>query len=191
MDIRPHRRLVVPFEPPLFSDVVEVSDFVARAYEHFGVARFNSDMFDFLSVTLMRRMCNSLGLKLLVVCSGPDFAVRAAADGADFVTAPVGDVHTVVSGVDGRSRVLVPVVSPMDLEMVKVSSASGVVCDSSFVGKARAGLQAGSLIFSSGGDVVAAVKDGADFATVDPALVRSPDLPTAFRQLAEDFREFT
>lgn len=193
VDIRPYRRLAVPFEPPYFADLVAVSDFVSPMYEHFGVARFGSGMFSYTSVAVLRRMCNSLGLRLLVNCKDPDSAVQAAVDGADFVTTDTGSVHSVSIACSPLSscKVLVAVSDEMDLEFVKVSSAHGVFCDSSFVGRARAVLPGGSIVFSSGGDVVSAVRDGADYATVDETVFRAKKPSDALRNLAERYREFT
>lgn len=187
VDIRPHRRLAVPFKPPRFNDLVEVSDFVSFMYEHVGVAIFSSEMFSFTSTATMRRMCDSLGLKLLIECEDVASAVQAAADGADFVTAKPSSIP----GVRPSCVVFVSVVDDMDLEFVKVSTAKGVYCDSSFVERATASLGPDYTVFSSGGDVVQAVKGGAGFATVGDLVLAAKDPAHAARQLAEDFREFT
>jgi hypothetical protein len=191
VDIRPYRRLAVPFEPPHFADLVDVSDFISPMYEHFGVARFGSDMFSYTSVAILRRMCNSLGLRLLVNCRDPSSAIQAAIDGADFVTTGTDSIHSVSTACSPLCKVLVVVSDEMDLEFVKVSSAHGVFCDSSFVGRARTILPGGSVVFSSGGDVVSAVKDGADYATVDETVFRAKNPADALRGLAEEYREFT
>lgn len=186
VDIRPHRRLAVLFRPPRFNDLVDVSDFLSVMYEHVGVACF--DMFAYTSVAVLKRMCDSIGLKLLVDCPDVASSVRAAADGADFVTvrpSSIPEAHCF------RCEILVSVADDMGLELVKVSAAKGVYCDSSFVGRAAASLGPEYTVFSSGGDVVQAVKDGARFATVGDPVLMSKDPAHAARHLAEDFREFT
>jgi hypothetical protein len=191
VDIRPYRRLAVPFEPPHFVDLVDVSDFISPTYEHFGVARFGSDMFSYTSVAVLRRMCKSLGLRLLVNCMDPGSAIQAAADGADFVTTDTDSIHSVSMACASSCKVLAIISCEMDLEFVKVSSAHGVFCDSSFVGRARHSLPGDSIIFASGGDVVSAVKDGADYATVNETVFRDRKPANALRNLAEQYREFT
>ncbi len=192
VDIRPYRRLAIPFEPPHFSDLVEVSDFVSPMYEHFGVARFGSDMFSYTSVSVLRRMCKSLGLRLLIHCKDPASSVRAAGDGADFVTVAADSVHAVAAACSSfPCKVLVDVRDEAVLELVRVSSAHGVFCDSSLVAPSKGILLPGAVIFSSGGDPVSAVKDGADFVTVGADVFRSEKPDEALRDLAEQFREFT
>jgi hypothetical protein len=191
VDIRPHRRLAVLFRPPRFNDLVDVSDFVSVMYEHVGVASFGSEMFAYTSTAVLRRMFSSVGMKLLVDCSDASNASLSAAEGADFVTTPVSLVNSVTAVCSGRSRVLVRVVDDMDLEFVRVSAADGVYCDASFVARAKSSLPAGLVIFASGGDVVQAVKAGADFATVGDPVLTAKDPARAARSLAEEFREFT
>lgn len=191
MEIRPYRRLAIPFELPYFLDLVDISDFVSPSYEHFGVARFGSNVFSYTSVPILLRMCKNLGLRLMVNCDDPSFAVQSAREGADFVVSSVNSVHTVTSARVPTCKVLVSVSDEIDLEFVKVSSADGVFCHSSLVAKSRKSLPAGSTVFASAGDAVSAVKDGADYVTVDELVFRSENPGKALRDLGERFREYT
>ncbi len=190
MDIRPHRRLAVPFFPPFFSDLLALSDFISDMYEHFGVACFRSEA-PFTGTPVLRRMCDSLGLKMLIECPDAPQALKAAVEGADYVVVPSHSVNSVVSGRPRKCSVLVAVTNDFDVEMFRVSSADGVLCAPSWVAHLRGSLVPGTILFATSGGVVDAVKGGADFALVDEAVLRAPKPDRAARSLAEEFRDFT
>lgn len=186
MEIRPHRRLVVPFESPHFSDLISVSEFVSFQYEHFGVAKFSSELFAYTSVPVLRRMCDSLGLKLMIDC-----VENCDADslvGADYVVIPPSRI---TSCRPERARLLVRCAGEQDAIIAACHPVSGIACDSSFVAEAKRGLQGEPLILSLSGDPVAAVKAGASLAVVGPDVFGAKDPGVSLRNLAEEFRGHT
>lgn len=191
MDIRPHRRLVVPFEPPYFSDPVSVSEFVADHSDRFGVAKFSASLFSYTTIPILRKMCDSLGLKLMIDCSlfDQDTVDRALASTVDYVIVSVAGM---TDRLPGRARRLVRISGPQDAIMASLHPVSGVACDGSFVAEAKSGLQGDPFILCLDGDVVAAIKNGASAAVVDvAAILASPKPEDAFRDLAEAVREHT
>ncbi len=191
VDIRPYRRLAVPFQSPSFKDLCDVSEFVSSNYEHFGVAKFTDEVFSYADVPTLRLMCSGVGLRLMFDCEDPSLAVRAAVSGADFVSVGHASAPFVASQAPGNCIILSAIETDMDLELVKVSPARGVLCGVPLVAASRRGLPPGSLVFCSGGDAVTAVKDGADYTTVGESTFRSHDPAEALRSLAEKYREFT
>ena len=190
VDLRPHRRLAVPFFPPFFSDLIALSDFISGMYEHFGVACFRTED-AFTGTPVLRRMCDSLGLKMLVECPDAPQALKAAVEGADFVVVPSDSIYSVVSGRPRKCAVLVAVKDDMDVEMFRVSAADGVFCAPSRVAHLRESLIPGTVLFATSGGVVDAVKGGADFALVDGSVLHAGRPDRAARDLAEQFRDFT
>jgi len=191
VDIRPHRRLAVPFDPPAFKDLLDISDFVSPNYGHFGVVKVMESTLSQVGVPTLRRMCAGVGLRLFVECEDPKVAARCASEGADFVSVGYRDARSVSSGPLVLARVLSAVGTDMDLEYAKASPSDGVLCHASLVSAARRGLPGGSTVFCSGGDVIAAVRDGADFAVAPDCSYLDPDPASCLRALAEKFREFT
>lgn len=186
MEIRPHRRIVVPFESPHFGDLISVSEFVSYNYEHFGVAKFSSDLFGYTSVPVLRRMCDSLGLKLMVDC-----VANCDADslvGADYVVIPPSRI---MSCRPERARLLVRCAGSQDAIMAAVHPVSGIACDASFVAEAKTGLQGEPVILSLSGDPVSATKDGASLVVVGEKVFLDKDPESALRNLAEGFRQYT
>lgn len=185
MEIRPHRRLIVPYEPPRFADLISVSESVSYMYEHVGVAKFSHEMFSFTDVSVLRRMCDSLALKLMVECGENRLAASAALAGdADFVIVKASEALHFLR----EKRVLVRAAVPDDVASAR--DVGGVACDAYLVQGVRTAFPS-SVIVSSSGDPVRAVKNGADYVVVGDAVLGAESPGEAARDLAEDFREYT
>jgi len=185
MEIRPHRRLVVAYEPPRFTDLVSVSESVSDLSDHVGVAKFNHSMFAFTDVSVLRRMCDSIALKLMIECSGnPSAALGALEGGANLVVVRSSDLPHLPD----KSKVLVRVDAPEDA--VFASSCAGVACGGSFVQGVRVAYP-DAVIFATSGDAVTAVKNGANYVVVGDSVLDAEDPGEAARDLAEAFRPYT
>ncbi len=185
MEIRPHRRLVISYEPPRFSDLVAISESVSIMYEHIGVAKFSYEMCAFTDVAVLRRMCDSLGLKLMIESGeNAQSAASALSAGADFVIVRASEAHQYV----GEPRVLVRSDSPAEVPSARL--VGGVACDVHLVRGVRAGFP-DSVIVCLTGDPVKAVKDGANYVVVGDEVLGAASPPDAARDLSEEFREYT
>lgn len=217
MDIRPHRRLVVPLEPPLFEDLASVADFVGANYEHFGAVLVGPGALAGAPEKVFRRMCDSMGLKLFVDCRGmmepgqgpwaswPSVGAEDAAAVADFVVVPFTDpghlarlsmrlsesaVTRQLALTAGR-KLLAPYVPGY--------SSDGVVCRASEL--PLQGAPSEHLLFVDGlpdSDLeklteaaTASVRAGAAFVLVGSPVVKAGDPGKTARTVAEAFREFT
>ncbi len=189
MDIQPHRRLVVPFEPPHFCDLISVSEFASAYFERFGVAKFSADLFSYTTVPVLRRMCDSLGVKLMIDCLGSerDVVDEVLASEAHYAIIPPSCASSPGTAV----RRLVMTSGPQDAILASLHPVSGIACDVSFVAEAKSGLHGDPVILSISGDALSAFKAGATMAVIGPDVFLNKDPLKALRSLASAIREYT
>lgn len=196
MDLRPHRRLVIPFSQPLFSGLADVSEFFSSYFEHFGVAKFSADMFANTTFPILRRMCDSMGNRLFISCGDDgDAAIKAVIGGADFVSVSKDFVHSVVSAASGFPKCTVFTTSCLiqEVEEAVLLPSNGLAVPFSLVSAARARMP-DAVVFTWGApttEIAQAVKDGASLVEVPPDVVMSPDPRKALRDLSEEYRKHT
>jgi hypothetical protein len=154
-------------------------------YEHIGVAKFSYEMFAFTDISVLRNMCNSLGLKLMIEAGeNVQSASSALACGADFVIVSPSEAHRH----SGEKRVLVRADSAADVPPSRL--VGGVACDALLVPGIRSGFPDSTIVCLTG-DPVKAVRGGANYVVVGEPVLGAESPSDAARDLAEEFREYT
>jgi hypothetical protein len=193
MDIRPHRRLVVPFTPSYFNKLMDVVDYASEMYEHFGVAKFDYSILGWGSIETMKGMCDSLGLKLMISTigsDGVDFTNSAIEAGADYVIYGNSDVPA-------PDAFTLPAIYSNALQTV-----CGICCTLDNIDRARdiikfcppdsALLALGPL---NGESAIQAMKGGATMVEVNDSVFRNgkttKDWIRSIRNFSEEIRSLT
>lgn len=193
MDIRPHRRLVVPFTPSFFKNLMDVVDYASEMYEHFGVAKFDHTILEWGSIETMKGMCDSLGLKLMISTVGlndANFTDSAIKAGADYV---IYD-NPEVSAPDAFTF---PAIYASTLQTV-----CGICCHSNDIDHAREIVKScppDSTLLAFGPLnaelAIQAVKNGATMVEVDDSVFRNgktvKDWIRSIRSFSEEIRSLT
>lgn len=198
MDSRPQRRLVVPFTAPVFSGLVDISEFFSKNFEAFGVAMFDHKMYGYTGIGVLRSMCDSMGKKLFVSCHDSEqSAIAALAGGADMVSVHPDCVPSVLLSMSGSPRlVLADVLSGAELSHPSVKDAHGVFCPHSLVSSSRSALAPGRVVVGrddsdAGVEVVNCVKDGADLVVLPRTVIQDKEPFDAMRKLSREFQVHT
>ena len=193
MDIRPHRRLVVPFTPSYFNNLMDVVDYASEMYEHFGVAKFDYSVLGWGSIETMKGMCDSLGLKLMISTIG--------SDGMNFVNSSIeaGADYTIYgnSDVPASDAFTFPAVYSNALQTV-----CGICCTLDGMDRAREIIKfcpPDSTLLALGplnaGSAIQAVKNGATMVEVDDSVFRNgknvKDWIKSIRNFSEEIRSLT
>jgi hypothetical protein len=193
MDIRPHRRLVVPFTPSYFNNLMDVVDYASEMYEHFGVAKFDSSILKWGSIETMKGMCDSLGLKLMISTTdseGMDFTNSAIAAGADYTIYGNPDVSA-------PEAFTFPAIYSNALQTV-----CGICCTLNDMDRAREVISfcpSDSTLLALGPlnaeSAVQAMKGGATMIEVDDSIFRKGKTPKewikSIRSFSEEIRPLT
>jgi hypothetical protein len=193
MDIRPHRRLVVPFTPSYFNSLMDIVDYAAEMYEHFGVAKFDPSILRWGSIETMKGMCDDLGLKLMISTigsEGMDFTNSAIKAGVDYTIYGNPDVSA-------PDAFTFPAVYSNALQTV-----CGICCTIHDMDRAREIVKfcpPDSTLLALGPlnaeSAIQAMKGGATMVEVDDSIFRKGKTPRdwikSIRSFSEDIRSFT
>jgi hypothetical protein len=193
MDIRPHRRLVIPFTPSYFKNLMDVVDYASEMYEHFGVAKFDHTISEWGSIETMKGMCDSLGLKLMISTIG--------SDGVDFINSAIEAGANYV--IYGNSEVPAPDAFTFPaIYSTALQTVCGICCHSNDIDRAREIIKScppDSTLLALGPlnaeSAIQAVKDGATMVEINDSIFRNGktarDWIKSVRNFSEEIRPLT